>query len=217
MGLLDAAINFGARAIQPGDKAAQDQGAAKAAQPQNTSAAEAQDKLAQEQVFLEKQAAQRNKGFDLPIKDYKTTVATDADFVKDTLRTKLSELNLSPDTKVSVRKGALGDLELSGKIPEEKRERMESDLNNSRAFKAAFNRLSVNQPTLDYLDNVSKLSQAYGTRNNLFDSLLSENNGNNQLQDIAHRYDEMRRHVAEAEEMAAGQSAGYEIRVNVSA
>lgn len=213
MGLLDAALNFGAQAFRPGNQAARASEQAAATAP----AARDGNSLPDDNVTLEAQAARQRRALNLPIKDYKSSVATDADFVKDTLRTKLSELNLSPDTRLSVRKNGVGDLELESNLTPEKRTRMENDLNQNRAFKAAFDRLSVNQPTLDYLDNVSRLSQAYGTGNNLFDTLVSESDGNNGLQDIAHRYDQMRRQLSSAEGQAESQRSGYEIRVNATA
>ncbi|MDX1588887.1 MAG: hypothetical protein R3296_08100 [Oleiphilaceae bacterium] len=213
MGLLDAALNFGAQAFRPGNQTA------RASEQQAAAAPAARDgnSLPGDNVTLEAQAARQRRTLNLPIRDYKSSVATDADFVKDTLRTKLSELNLSPDTKLSVRKNALGELELESNLAPEQRSRMENDLNQNRAFRAAFDRLSVNQPTLDYLDNVSRLSQAYGTGNNLFETLVSESEGNNGLQDIAHRYDQMRRQLNTAENPMDSQRSNYEIRVNATA
>jgi len=217
MGFLDAALNFGARAVQLGDKSTQGQAAAKTAQTPAAEPAKSPTSMSDDNVTLDAEAARRNRGFDLPIKDYKSAVATDADFVRDTLKTKLSELELDPDTHLSVRKNSMGEMELDTRLPPEQRERIENDLNQNRAFKAAFDRLSVNQPTLNYLDNVSRLSQAYGTSNNLFETLVSEREENNNLQDIAHRYDEMRKQVEKASAQAESQTRDYAVRVNAQA
>ncbi|TVP59956.1 MAG: hypothetical protein EA349_02190 [Halomonadaceae bacterium] len=214
MGLLDAALNFGAQALRSGSQAP-----AQTPEQSAVTATPTRDgnSMSEDNVTLEAQVARQRRGMDLPIKDYKTTVATDADFVKDTLRTKLAELNLSPDTKLAVRKNELGELELDSQLSPEKQTRIENDLNQNRAFKTAFDRLSVNQPTLDYLDNVSRLSQAYGTNNSLFETLISDRGDNNALQDIAHRYDQMRKQLANAQSTAENQRANYEIRVNATA
>jgi len=54
------------------------------------------------------------------------------------------------------------------------------------------------------MDNALKLNQAYGVNNSLLDSLLSENQQFNGLQDVIHRYDSLRRTATPAE---AGISA----------
>ena len=217
MGILEAALNFGARAAQIGDQAKQNQTPAQKTEPApETEKQRPEGALADERVTLEESRRAQGLQADLPIREYKHSVANDTRFVQETLGAKLSELGVSLDTPLSVKKNSLGDLEVEGKIAPEKRDRIESDLNQNRPFKAAFDRLSVNQPTLEYLDNVSRLSQAYGTGNSLFESLLSERSDNNNLQDIAHRYQEMRKQVAaENQGLADERGGGYEIRFNV--
>lgn len=161
------------------------------------------------------QPATAPKG-NLAIKDYKYSVAQDVAFVRDTLRHKLAEYELSPGTRMGISKNTLGQIEIDARMPEETRNRIEQDLSQSQAFKGAFDRLSVNQPTLDYVDNVMKLSQAYGIRNNLFDSLISRDGSFNGLQDIAHRYQSMRQTLP-ADAMAAQDEKRYQISVNARA
>lgn len=129
----------------------------------------------------------------LPLGQYKQTVAQDLSFVRETLRHKLAEYNLHPATALSVGKGEGGNAVVDGKLPEELREKIENDLNNNRGFREAFSRLSVTEPTLHFMDNALKLNQAYGVSNSLLDSLVSENQQFNGLQDVIHRYDNLRR------------------------
>ena len=152
----------------------------------------------------------------LALKDYKFSVAQDVAFVRETLRHKLSEYDLPPGTRMGISKNTLGQIEIDAQMPGGTRNRIEQDLSQSQAFKGAFERLSVNQPTLDYVDNVMKLSQAYGIRNNVFDSLVSRDGSLNGLQDIAHRYQSVRQTVP-VDIMGAAAEKRYEISVNARA
>lgn len=152
----------------------------------------------------------------LALKDYKHSVAQDVAFVRETLRHKLAEYDLPPGTRMGISKNSLGQIEIDARMPDETRNRIEQDLSQSLAFKGAFDRLSVNQPTLDYVDNVMKLSQAYGIRNSLFDSLISRDDNFNGLQDIAHRYQSIRQTLP-ADLMAAPNDKPYQISVNARA
>ncbi len=124
--------------------------------------------------------------------DYKDAVGRDSAFVKDTLRNKLSELGLPARTQVQISKDTKGNIEAIGSIQQEALDQINQDLNNNKPFKAAFLRLSVNEPTLDYVDNVVNLSKAYGVDNSLFGSLISREQGNNNLTDIANRYEKLK-------------------------
>ncbi len=136
----------------------------------------------------------------MPLTQYKQTVAQDLSYVRETLRHKLAEYNVHPATALSVSKTEQGSIQLDGKIPDQVRERIQQDLNNNRGgFGEALSRLSVTEPTLHFMDNALKLNQAYGVNNSLLDSLLSENQQFNGLQDVIHRYDSLRRTATPAE------------------
>ncbi len=139
----------------------------------------------------------------LPLGQYKQTVAQDLSFIRDTLRHKLAEYNLHPATALNVSKGENGKIAVEGKLTDEMRGKIEQDLNNNRSFSEAFNRLSVSEPTLHFMDNALKLNQAYGVSNSLLNSLVSENQQFNGLQDVLHRYDSLRRNTS------AGQTPGF--------
>ncbi|XOZ33838.1 hypothetical protein ACMDCT_00945 [Halomonadaceae bacterium KBTZ08] len=215
MGILDAALNFGARAIQ-GTETNGSRDKATQQPPGNEPAArKTATSIADERVTLEKQGGSSVSLADLPMQEFKNAVARDSGFVKETIGTKLQELQVDLGTRMAVRRNNLGDIEMDAQIPPETRERIENDLNQNRAFKAAFNRLSTNQPTVEYLENVSRISQAYGEGNSMLESLVSETPENNRLQDIAHRYQELRKQVM-SDEANAGQdpASGFEIRFN---
>jgi hypothetical protein len=126
------------------------------------------------------------------LNDYKDAVSKDSQFVKDTLKSKLTELGLPDHTQIQISKDEQGNLVAQGNIQQQALDQINQDLNNNKPFKAAFSRLSVNQPTLDYVGNVVNLSKAYGVDNNLFGSLMSQQQDNNNLTDIASRYDKLK-------------------------
>ena len=110
-----------------------------------------------------------------------------------------------------------GSVAVEGKIADNTRIQIEKDLNVNKNFKEAFNRLSVNEPTLHFMDNALKLNQAYGVNNPLLDTLISENQQFNGLQDLVHRYDTMRRSVSAEQIEAAGNSRAYAFNLNARA
>lgn len=159
----------------------------------------------------------RLKARGLAMADYKQTVGQDLAFVRETLRHKLAEYNLQPATALNVSKNENGNVAVEGKIADKTRALIEKDLNVNKNFKDAFNRLSVNEPTLDFMDNALKLNQAYGVNNPLLDTLISENQQFNGLQDLVHRYDTMRRSVGAGQMEAAGNTRAYAFNLNARA
>jgi len=137
----------------------------------------------------------RPKSTRLQMAEYKQTVGQDLAYMRETLRHKLAEYKLNPATSVEVSKTDEGNISVGGGIPEESRSRIEQDLNNSKPFREAFSRLSASEPTLHFVDNALKLNKAYGVNNSLLDTLVSDNQQFNGLQDLAHRYDSLRRTI----------------------
>ena len=130
------------------------------------------------------------------VETYKNELGRDNAIVQETLKNKLAEYKLSPNTQLKVEKDMFGNVAIKGALLQSDLERISDDLNNSESFKQSFSRLSQHQPTLNYVDNVVKLSSAYGVANNLFNSLISEDNEYNKLNDIAHRYDALKNTTA---------------------
>ncbi|WP_250658644.1 hypothetical protein [Alkalimarinus coralli] len=126
------------------------------------------------------------------VNEYKDIVGKDAAFVKETLRNKLAEVGMNPEMKLEVTRDLFGNFQTKGNGIPGAMEQMNKDLTNNKAFHEAFSRLSTNQPTLDYVDNVVKVANAYGVDNNVFSSLVSATPDNNGLSDIAHRYDALK-------------------------
>ncbi|PIE42763.1 MAG: hypothetical protein CSA50_08630 [Gammaproteobacteria bacterium] len=148
--------------------------------------------------------------------EYRQNVGQDIAYIKETLRNKVAEYQLPGSTRLNITSDLLGNLKLEGQVPEPVKQRIAADLNNSRAMKAAYSRLSANVPTLDYVDNVMKLSDTYGVNNNLFDSIVSTNGEYNALNDISLRFDRVKQSIQES-----GQIQSFEIddtpRFSVSA
>ncbi len=157
----------------------------------------------------------------LAMADYKQTVGQDLAFVRETLRHKLAEYQLNPASRIEVSRNESGSksggISLGGNLPLESSARIEQDLNNNRPFREAFSRLSASEPTLHFMDNALKLNKAYGVSNSLLDSITSENQQFNGLQDLVHRYDSVRRSVAADETEAFSSPKGYAFRLNAQA
>ena len=165
-----------------------------------------------------------NESDPLPIKarklamaDYKQTVGQDLAFVRETLRHKLAEYQLNPASRIEASRNESGGISLGGNLPPESSVRIEQDLNNNKPFREAFSRLSASEPTLHFMDNALKLNKAYGVSNSLLDSITSENQQFNGLQDLVHRYDSVRRSVAADETGVLSSSKGYAFSLNARA
>lgn len=150
------------------------------------------------------------------VEEFKSKLGQDQAFLKETLKNKLAEYNLNPRTQLSIEKDIYGKIDVKGAMRPSDHEKLTTDLNNNRHFKDAFQRLSKQQPTLDYVDNVVKLSSAYGVGNTLFNELLSEKNEHNGLNDIAHRYESMKTNQAQSSENGIeGQAySGFRLTIN---
>lgn len=148
----------------------------------------------------------------IEVDQYKRTLGADMLFVKETIRNKLSEYGLNPNAKLAVSKDLFGQIAVTGPASAADLERISTDLNKSKAFQEAFGRLSQQQPTLSYMDNVVKISKAYGVGNSLFNSLISETQEFNKLSDIAHRYNSMR--TATATDFSDDTANAFKFNVN---
>lgn len=153
----------------------------------------------------------------LSVNEYRQQVGQDIAFVRETLRHKLAEYGMQPTTQIAASRGAGGEVEVQGRMPEQPRQRIQQDLNNSREFRDALQRLSVNEPTLEFVDTALKLNQAYGTSNTVLDTLVSDNQQFNGLQDLVHRYDSIRRTFSAEAVDSGARSQAYAFRLNARA
>ena len=164
-------------------------------EPSGTSHASANDILPADAVNLRLQQGLNPTTKKISVNDYKDAVGKDTAFVKETLRNKLAEVGMNPEMKLEVSRDLFGNFQAKGNGIPSAMEQVNKDLTNNKAFHEAFTRLSTDQPTLDYVDNVVKVANAYGVHNNVFSSLVSATPDNNGLSDIAHRYDTLRSNV----------------------
>ncbi|SFR77780.1 hypothetical protein SAMN05216203_2977 [Marinobacter daqiaonensis] len=151
----------------------------------------------------------------LAVHEYRSQVGQDLAYVRETLRHKLAEYGMQPTTQIAASRAGNGEVEIQGRMPEQPRAQIEKDLNNSRDFRDALQRLSVNEPTLAFVDTALKLNQAYGTSNTVLDTLVSDNQQFNGLQDLVHRYDSIRRTFSGPE--AELPRSDYAFRLNARA
>ncbi|WP_372971693.1 hypothetical protein [Marinobacter sp.] len=196
MSLLNSLIKASTQFQQAMEKRPPSQPGSAAAKP---AAPEAPASATDDRFTLSERAdvdTARPKSTRLSMAEYKQTVGQDLAYMRETLRHKLAEYKLNPATNVEVSKDEGGNISLGGGIPEQTRGRIEKDLNNSKPFREAFSRLSASEPTLHFMDNALKLNKAYGVTNSLLDTLVSDNQQFNGLQDLAHRYDSMRRTIS---------------------
>lgn len=128
----------------------------------------------------------------IKVDSFKNELGQDQAFLKETLKSKLAEYGLNPKTQLAIEKDIFGNIEIKGSMRPADHEKLTADLNNNQHFKNAFQRLSKQQPTLDYVDNVVKISSTYGVGNKMFDELISERGEHNKLSDIAHRYESLK-------------------------
>ncbi len=192
------------------------QGGADSAGADHQQPASSDDKryLSDERVSLrQQQLSQPVKA--VAVEEFKSQLGQDQAFIKETLRNKLSEYQLSPHTRLSLSKDAFGQLELKGPALQSTLEQIANDLNKSQPFKQAFDRVSQQQPTLNYVDNVVKIAKAYGVSNNLFNSLISEEAEYNGLNDIAHRYQAMKATSPVTADSAMMDGQRFEFSLNV--
>lgn len=173
--------------------------ARKAADPQSATAGKAgqarpaDSRQGNDDTFTLSGGKPQGKTGRLSVTEYRQQVGQDLAFVRETLRHKLAEYGMQPTTQIAASRSASGDVQVQGRMPEQPRQRIEQDLNNSREFRDSLQRLSVNEPTLEFVDTALKLNQAYGTSNTVLDTLVSDNQQFNGLQDLVHRYDSIRR------------------------
>ena len=126
------------------------------------------------------------------VENFKGELGQEKTFINETLKNKLAEYKLNPNTRLSIEKDGFGNIELKGSLLASDIEKLNQDLNNNKLFKSAFDKLSQQEPTLNYVDNVVKISKVYGVQNALFNSLISDQNEFNKLNDIAHRYEALK-------------------------
>lgn len=148
----------------------------------------------------------------IDVRNFKSELGSDAAYVRETLRNKLAEYRIPAAIPVSLGQDMFGNLELEGNISASDSVRIREDLQRSQDFMNAFKRVSQQQPTLEYVDNVVKISKAYGVSNTVFNTLLSENKQFNGLNDIAHRYQSMKSHNQDIE--AELGSGSFHLKVN---
>lgn len=153
----------------------------------------------------------------LNVDTFKGELGRDQAFLKETLKHKLAEYNLNPKTQLSIEKDIYGKIEIKGSMRPSDHEKLTADLNNNIHFKDAFQRLSRQQPTLDYVDNVVKISSAYGVTNKMFNELISEQSEHNNLNDIAHRYESLKSNKAKASEDAFSATTDKSFRLTINA
>lgn len=158
------------------------------AQPAAQTAAEGNGILPEDAVHLRMMQPGAERFPHLALKTFKQSLGQDISFIKETMRNKIAEYGLPPQAKLNVSKDAFGKLAVSGHIKEDVLGQIEADLNNNQAFKRSFDRMSVEEPTLNYLDTAHKLSKTYGVGNNIVNAIVSDNAEFNTLNDIAHRY-----------------------------
>ncbi|MCP5207010.1 MAG: hypothetical protein H7A01_07395 [Hahellaceae bacterium] len=152
------------------------------------STAESNGILPEDAVHLRQTEAILQRQPQLSLKTFKQSLGQDISFVKETMRNKVAEYGLPPQAKLNVSKDAFGNIAVTGHIQEDTLQHIQSDLNKNQAFKRSFDRISLEEPTLNYLDTANKLSKTYGVGNNIVNAIVSENSEFNSLNDIAHRY-----------------------------
>lgn len=158
----------------------------------NSGADDAQRKILSDDAVTLLMRQNTSSARKIQVDAFKGELGQEKTYIRETLKNKLAEYNLNPKAQLSVQKNAFGRIEVNGTLPVTELEKLSTDLNNNKLFKSAFDKLSKQEPTLNYVDNIVKLSKVYGVENALFNSLISEQSEFNRLNDIAHRYEAMK-------------------------
>jgi hypothetical protein len=184
MAQVNSAQSYGNPIKKNGAEVSSGAGTKQAAQP----AGEGNGILPEDAVSLRPGEIPAQRAPQLSLKSFKQSLGQDISFVKETIRNKVAEYGLPAQTRLNVSKDAFGKIAVGGHVQEQTLQRIQSDLNNNHAFKRSFDRVSVQEPTLNYLDTANKLTKTYGVSNNIVNAIISDKAEFNSLNDIAHRY-----------------------------
>lgn len=141
-------------------------------------------------VSLSPEAADKTK--QVEITALKKEIGNERSYIQQVINNKLSEYGLPANTALTIQTSITGEIIAQGAVLNSKLERISYDLNQDQNFVNAYRSVSKQRPTLEYADNVSKLSQAYGQNNKVFESLISEQNEFNRLKDLTLRFQSLR-------------------------
>jgi hypothetical protein len=182
MGLIRTLVDYGQQAYE----GLKPPGESKAAKPQN----QTEDEINYPQIKLSGRQPVTSKPR-VELKAFQQQIGQDSAQVQNTLRQKLAEYGLPSHTRIQALRDPTGSFKIAGNINPEIARKIEFDLNQNPDFKQQFLRLEQQQPTLDYLQNIMRISSAYGGENQVLNSLLSANPANNSLHDISQRFDRL--------------------------
>lgn len=160
-------------------------------QPTNTLPA-VQDEIVKsdDSVNLRPEAVSKSK--QVEITALKREIGNERSYIQQVIANKLSEYGLPASTALTIQTSVTGEIAAHGAVVNSKLERISYDLNQDKNFVDAYRSVSKQHPTLEYADNVSKLSQAYGQNNKVFESLISEQDDFNRLRDLTLRFQSLR-------------------------
>lgn len=200
MGIFSPSKLFSALSQEPRSNAAQGATGSQATAQRQEGAGKVSGKpqesiLPEDRVKLQQGDAIPSPRPKLNLSEYKLSIGQEVSYIRETLRNKIAEYGLPARTQLQVTSDNGGNLRLDGRLPESIRERITEDLNNNRSLKASYARLSQEAPTLSYVDTVMKISSTYGVSNSLFDSIVSQNNEHNGLNDLSLRMGRVRQSV----------------------
>ncbi|KZY62598.1 hypothetical protein A3765_12270 [Oleiphilus sp. HI0130] len=137
-------------------------------------------------VSLSTEAQSKSK--QVEITALKREIGNERNYIQQVITNKLSEYGLPANTALTIQTSVSGGIVAQGAVVNSKLERISFDLNQDQNFVNAYRSVSKQHPTLEYADNVSKLSQAYGQSNQVFESLISEQDEFNRLRDLTLRF-----------------------------
>lgn len=102
---------------------------------------------------------------------YRSRVAEDLVFIKEKIKEKITEYNLSAGVTVSVKMTASGRIEVAGSMTNPILAMIEVDLNKSEEMKRALLDHQDNVFLVKYIDRVRMIQAAYGQANNVVNRL----------------------------------------------
>jgi hypothetical protein len=105
------------------------------------------------------------------INAYRSRVAEDMYFIKQAVKEKMAEYNLSPDVALSLKMNAAGKIEVKGSLNNPILAMIETDLNSNVEMKRTLADHKKNSFMVKYIHQARMLQNAYGQANRVVDRL----------------------------------------------
>lgn len=151
----------------------------------------------------------------VPVSQLRLNLGQETAQLQQMLRKKLAEYGLPSGTQIALKDTGIGTVAVEGRLPPEIREKLEADLNRHPELRRQFVRLSQHQPVVEFVHNAARLQTAYGVDNQALHTLVSRDEGQNSLNDIAQRLQQLRQTTGKSQAPSLLDEKPFELSVSV--